>query len=161
MKIVLPNNSEYDSQISWEEQDSGCREYFITCMDNPIEIIYDNNNRPLIIKFKDDVSNVLITNTLYYLQSNTVNQNLRTIVTQLTLGILWHENNCDYQICMTDSNLILLLYDHPEFGMHRQQNNILSYKEGSNQYMYVNWFDVGHRELLEAYSAIIINKNEI
>jgi hypothetical protein len=72
----------------------------------------------------------------------------------------WHEPTIIYKIIISEKNLISLLKDFPEFGVYRKAMNIYPYEYGNDRCMYVNWFEIGHRELLEGYGSTIATINE-
>ena len=66
----------------------------------------------------------------------------------------WHEPDADFQIFLTYQKSVELTEEHPELAQYRKDNNILSHKEEEGVYFYVNFFEPGHRELVENYGTV-------
>jgi hypothetical protein len=65
----------------------------------------------------------------------------------------FHEEKI-YQIFMTYEQSSRLSEDVPEMAMYRKANNIALHREREGVYMYLNFWEEGHRELLSQYSTI-------
>ena len=163
MIVILPNKAEYNSQLSYNEQSDACKQYFNSYIGehDADEVINDNYNRPKYLYYNDSTSNIQVKLTNNYQFQNDPRWTLKGTDIELILAYLWHETEKQYQIKGTDEQYNDLLEAQPSFALYREQQNIQVYKEPNMRYMYVNWFEVGHRELLESFGIVIIDKTEI
>lgn len=61
----------------------------------------------------------------------------------------FHELEKQFQVFLNKDNALRLSEEVPEMGMYRKANNINLYREPDGRYFYVDYFEPGHRELLE------------
>ena len=101
---------------------------------------------------------VLIQGNWYILKDDTTTEYITDfmgIVEALPTPLIteWHEA-AKYQIFLTHSQASLLAEQVPEMAVYRKKKNIISYRDETGVYFYVNYFAVGHRDLIEQYSTI-------
>ena len=163
MIVKLPNGGEYNSQLTYEEQSAECKQYFNDYIGiHEADVIEkDNYNRPKYVYYDDSTSNIQVKLTNHYQFQNDPRWTLNSTDIELILAYIWHLPNERYQIKGTDEQYNDLLEQQPEFGVYRKAMGIEVFKEPNMRYMYVNYFETGHREMLESYGIVIIDKTEI
>jgi hypothetical protein len=102
-------------------------------------------------------------NGYYYLLLDEVSQPYfegAEIVEEIPPQHEWHEPTMSIQIVMNYEDNLKLLADIPELAMYRKINDIHSYIENGNCYIYVNYILEEHQSIFQNYNAIINTKTE-
>ncbi|MFW6243280.1 MAG: hypothetical protein ACOC2W_03885 [bacterium] len=72
---------------------------------------------------------------------------------------VWHDTGSTIKVVLTHEQNTLLTKDHPELLTYvlNVENNVSYFIENGYVYIYVNYFEEGHEDLLTAYNALIFN----
>jgi hypothetical protein len=156
MIIILPNNAEFDTELTFDNQAQDCQDYFFDVMNTsePTTVV-DSFNRPLkqtweVLSIGFQVARI----TEYATQSG--DWNFKNQYHKTTRKV-WHEDK-EFQIIMHSLQLAKLTKDYPDFVYSEGQKRE-TYIEGDYIYQYTDIVLPEHRVILESY-GIIINKRD-
>lgn len=75
---------------------------------------------------------------------------------------VWHDTGSTIKVILTHEQNTILTKDHPELLSYvlDVENNVSYFIENGYVYIYVNYFEDGHRDILESHGALIFDNNE-
>lgn len=75
---------------------------------------------------------------------------------------VWHDTGSTIKVLLTHEQNTSLVKNHPELLTYvlNPDNNVAYYIEEKYVYIYVNYFEEGHRGILEGAGALIFDNNE-
>lgn len=155
MIIKLPNNAEFDTEKSFDNQTQDCQNYFFEIMNasEPTTIV-DSFKRPLKQTWNVNAIGFEVSRITEYNHSSTAwnfdKQYHETIRKE------WHEDKV-YQIIMNSLQLAKLSKDYPGF-VYAENKKRESYIEGDYIYQYTDVVLDEHRAILESYDILINSK---
>ena len=155
MIIKLPNNAEFDTEKSFDNQTQDCQDYFFEIMNasEPTTIV-DSFKRPLKQTWDVNAIGFQVARITEYATQcgdwNFSNQYHETIRSA------WHEDKA-FQIIMDSLQLAKLSKDYPDF-VYSENKKRESYIEGDYIYQYTDIVLDEHRVILNSYDILINSK---
>ena len=155
MKIKLPNNAEFNTDLDFDNQTQDCQEYFFEIMNasEPTTIV-DDFQRPLKQTWNVDAIGFQVARITEYTHSSTA-WNFDKQYHEISRKE-WHEDKA-FQIIMNSLQLAKLSKDYPDF-VYSENKKRESYIEGDYIYQYTDVVLDEHRTILESYDILINSK---
>ena len=155
MIIKLPNNAEFNTELTFDNQTQDCQDYFFEIMNaSEPTTIEDSFKRPLKQTWNVNAIGFQVSRITEYATQggdwNFSNQYHETIRSE------WHEDKA-FQIIMNSLQLAKLSKDYPDF-VYSENKKRESYIEGDYIYQYTDVVLDEHKVILENYDILINSK---